>query len=345
MRTYKLAWEDGTPWTVIATDGGLLEKPVQRPYLTMVPGERVEVWVDFSKRPVGSQVKLVSLPFAAGMMGMGMMGNMMGGGSYRLPNGSAFDIMTFKVDHTGPAVTALPAQLSTFERLLEKDAVNAANPRAFTLSMAHMTWLMNGRTYVMGEVAPDEIVKLNTTEAWTFLNASMMGMMNGGSGIMGGTGMMGGGMGMMSGNMNTAANPAVASGTNMGGGMMNTTPAPGATMMNAAPAAGAVMPGGMMNGGTGTMGGGMMGMLHAMHVHGLQFQIIERQIAPASLADWQTIGDGLLDEGWKDTFIIMPGEQVKFLVRFSDFTGLYMYHCHLIEHEDKGMMRFYRVDA
>ncbi len=48
MRAYKLAWEDGTPWTVIGTDGGLLEKPVQRPYLTMVPGERVEVWVDFS---------------------------------------------------------------------------------------------------------------------------------------------------------------------------------------------------------------------------------------------------------------------------------------------------------
>jgi blue copper oxidase len=307
MRTYKLAWEDGTPWTVIGTDGGLLEKPVQRPYLTMVPGERVEAWVDFSKRPAGSQVKLVSLPFAGGMMGMGMtmapasmagLGNMMGGGSYAMPNGSAFDIMTFKVDRQGPPVSALPAQLSTFEHLLEKDAVNAANPRTFTLTMAHMTWLMNGRTYVMGEVAPDEIVKLNTTEAWTFLNAGMMGMMGGGGmGMMNGGGMMGGaGMGMMS------------------GGMM----------------------GGM---------GGMMGMLHAMHLHGLQFQIIERQIAPGSLADWQTIGDGLLDEGWKDTFIIMPGEQVKFLVRFSDFTGLYMYHCHLIEHEDMGMMRFYRVDA
>jgi blue copper oxidase len=205
--------------------------------------------------------------------------------------------MSFKIDHAGPPVTALPAQLSTFEHLSEKDAVNAANPRFFTLSMAHMTWLMNGRTYVMGEVAPDEIVKLNTTEAWTFLNAGMMGMMNGGS-------MMGGGM--------------------MGSGMMNA--------------------GGMLNGGAGGVGG-MMGMLHAMHLHGLQFQIIERQVAAASLADWQTIGDGLLDEGWKDTFIIMPGEQVKFLVRFSDFTGLYMYHCHLIEHEDMGMMRFYRVDA
>ena len=34
-RTYKLAWDDGAPWTVIATDGGLLEKPVSRPYLML----------------------------------------------------------------------------------------------------------------------------------------------------------------------------------------------------------------------------------------------------------------------------------------------------------------------
>ena len=57
-----------------------------------------------------------------------------------------------------------------------------------------------------------------------------------------------------------------------------------------------------------------------------------------------TVSEGLVDEGWKDTFLIMPGEQVKFLVRFSDFTGLFMYHCHIIEHEDMGMMRYFRVD-
>ena len=42
-RIYKLGWSDGTPMTVIATDGSLLEKPVQRDFIMLGPGERVEV--------------------------------------------------------------------------------------------------------------------------------------------------------------------------------------------------------------------------------------------------------------------------------------------------------------
>jgi len=42
---------------------------------------------------------------------------------------------------------------------------------------------------------------------------------------------------------------------------------------------------------------------------------------------------------------IMPGEQVKVLLKFEDFTGLYLYHCHILEHEDMGMMRNYRIEA
>lgn len=281
-RTYKLAWEDGTPWTVIATDGGLLEKPLQRSYLMLSPGERVEVWADFSGRQVGSQVRLVSQAFAGGTMqmmgGMGMMGSM----NTRLLNGAEFPVMTVRIDSEGTPPTALPEKLSTMERLVEKDAANAANPRTFALSFMRMTWLMNGRTYEMNTVANDEMVKLNTTEAWVFQNVGMMGM-----GMMGGMG---------------------------GNGMM----------------------GGMS---------GMMNMPHVMHLHGVQFLIIGRQVDGQAQADWRTVSEGLIDEGWKDTFLIMPGEQVKFLVRFVDFTGLYMYHCHIIEHEDMGMMRFYRVDA
>ena len=88
-----------------------------------------------------------------------------------------------------------------------------------------------------------------------------------------------------------------------------------------------------------------MNMPHVMHLHNVEFLITERVVEAASQADWLTVSEGLVDEGWKDTFLIMPGEQVKFLVRFSDYTGLYMYHCHIIEHEDMGMMRYYRVDA
>ena len=75
-RIYKLAWSDNTAMTVIATDGGLLEKPVQRPYITLAPGERVELWADFSAYEPGQELRLESLPFDAG--GGGMMGMMMG---------------------------------------------------------------------------------------------------------------------------------------------------------------------------------------------------------------------------------------------------------------------------
>ena len=36
--------------------------------------------------------------------------------------------------------------------------------------------------------------------------------------------------------------------------------------------------------------------------------------------------------------MLMPGERVKVLLRFEDFTGMYVYHCHNLEHEDQGMM-------
>ena len=93
--------------------------------------------------------------------------------------------------------------------------------------------------------------------------------------------------------------------------------------------------------------GGGMGMLlpHPMHIHGLQFQVISRNIDARYRELWETINDGLVDEGWHDTVLVMPGEQVQVLIRFEDFEGLYLYHCHNLEHEDMGMMRNYRVAA
>ena len=62
-RIYKLAWRDGTPLTVIATDGGLLEQPVQRPFVMLAPGERVELWADFTGRKSGDELFLDSQAF------------------------------------------------------------------------------------------------------------------------------------------------------------------------------------------------------------------------------------------------------------------------------------------
>lgn len=54
---------------------------------------------------------------------------------------------------------------------------------------------------------------------------------------------------------------------------------------------------------------------------------------------------GLVDERWKDTVLVMPGERVRVLLHFADYTGLFLYHCHMLEHEDSGLMRNYLVKA
>jgi FtsP/CotA-like multicopper oxidase with cupredoxin domain len=83
-------------------------------------------------------------------------------------------------------------------------------------------------------------------------------------------------------------------------------------------------------------GGGMMSMPHPIHLHGKQFRVIERA---------GVFHDGYVDEGWKDTVLLMPGERARVLVNFSDYPGMFLYHCHNLEHEDMGMMRNYYVKA
>ena len=74
-------------------------------------------------------------------------------------------------------------------------------------------------------------------------------------------------------------------------------------------------------------------------------QILERQVAAGQKAGWDSVRAGYIDEGWKDTLLIMPGERVKVLLKFEDYEGLFMYHCHNLEHEDMGMMRNYLIQA
>ncbi len=76
------------------------------------------------------------------------------------------------------------------------------------------------------------------------------------------------------------------------------------------------------------------GMPHPMHIHGTQFQIIDRKSGQL---------EGCLDEGWKDTVLVMPGDRVKVIKRFNTFRGTFIYHCHNLEHEDMSMMRNFKV--
>ena len=90
---------------------------------------------------------------------------------------------------------------------------------------------------------------------------------------------------------------------------------------------------------------GMMGMAmpHSMHVHGVQFRVIGRSVSSRFAGYRNTVDAGFVDDGWKDTVLVMPGEHVRILAHFADYPGLFLYHCHMLEHEDGGMMRNYRV--
>jgi FtsP/CotA-like multicopper oxidase with cupredoxin domain len=287
-RVYKLAWSNGLPMTIIASDGGLLAQPVERPYVTLGPGERVDLWVDFSTQTVGAAITLQSLAHE------GVEAGMMMNEPAALPNGAPFDVLTVHVEQATAIVPVLPAHLAAIEPVQMENATNAATPRTFELAMNNMQWLINGKSFEMDAVAEDEKVGFGNLEVWEFINqqgaANMDGMTEGGM-------MNHGGMGH-----------------NMGGNSSNAE--------------------GMLND----------FMAHPMHIHGVQFRVIGRQIAEAQRAGWETLQAGFVDEGWKDTVLVMPGERVKLLMRFADYAGMYLVHCHNLEHEDLGMMRNYLIE-
>ncbi len=88
--------------------------------------------------------------------------------------------------------------------------------------------------------------------------------------------------------------------------------------------------------GMGMMMGGHMGMMgnlpHPFHIHNTQFRILSRNGLPPSR--WE--------RGDKDSVLVSPGESVELLVEFRH-AGLYIYHCHILEHEDMGMMGQFNV--
>jgi suppressor of ftsI/bilirubin oxidase len=102
------------------------------------------------------------------------------------------------------------------------------------------------------------------------------------------------------------------------------------------------------SGGMGMSSMGMMSMPHPMHIHGFQFQVLQRINSPQQVKRLAISAQGLLptDMGFKDTVLVWPGETVRIAVDFShNFPGTqrYLLHCHILEHEDNGMMMNYEV--
>ncbi len=183
-------------------------------------------------------------------------GGCMGSG---LANGAAFNILTVNVGSKAtitakPMLGPLPALSVRYDA---GNVPNFATPRPFTLEMGQgMVWTINHRVYEPTAVADDEMVNLDETMAWEWINNS---------------------------------------------------PIP-----------------------------------HPMHIHNVQFQVVKRT-PPSSLTTYSTANQGLVDSGWKDTVLVWPGERVRVAMKFSPYTGMYMYHCHILEHEDMTMMRNYMI--
>lgn len=280
-RIYKLAWDDGTPITVLGVDGGLLEQPEHKPYVMLAPGERLDVWMDFSGRAVGSELVMRSIPFSGALPHMGMMGN----NAYGLPMQSDYAIFSVKINKKVSDSPKLPTKLAKISRYEISDTHNPNKPVPITISEGHMSMLLNGRPYAYKDIQANERIPVNTIQLMEIFHEHGMGHMG-----MGGMG-NGGGMGM----------------SRMGMG-------------------------------------GMMAMAHPIHLHGQQFQIVSRSIDSSREGDYATVNQGFINSGLKDTVLVMPGETVRLIKPFQDYKGLFMFHCHNLEHEDMGMMREFLVE-
>ena len=189
-RIYRLAFVTGKKqlnFTVIGTDGGLIERPETVAEAFLAPGERLDVLLDAGQAKPGTDIFLKSLAFdpmenegpampgMPGMAGMaGMAGMEHGAGhaapgvaSSRLPLGVEFNVLKLSVTAGERIVAKLPATLSKVSAI----PLKGATQRKIELSLENMRFLINGRTFVMDEIAFD--VKRGAVEVWSISNPTL----------------------------------------------------------------------------------------------------------------------------------------------------------------------------
>ncbi len=246
-RAYTLALSNDAAFWQIGTDGGLLQAPVPLTSLTISPGERADVVMDFGQYANGTEILLLNsapAPFP-GAPGDGV-----------VPN-----VMKFIVQSSIGHVSPLPAVLRPVDVIPEAESVQQRDfdLRKLDEPCAGSAWYINGLEW--HDITENPL--LGTTEIWAFVNKS--------------------------------------------------------------------------------------GMMHPMHMHLVQFQVLDRQAFVYSGDDIEIVGLRVPppphEAGWKDTVQANPLEITRVIARFDDYTGLYAYHCHILEHEDHAMMRQFRVSC
>ena len=312
-RTYNFALSDGSSFTVVGTDGGLLPEPVTVSELMLGAAERAEIVIDFVNYNVGDRVMLISKAFAGsnmmamdamnmdggnmdGMSGMnggsgdmgGMTGGSMGGNGMPGNGGGMTGGNMGAVDLTDMAVNGRRMDVMRFDI-----ATQAADPVTLYTALP-----------ATAEINTQRLQASDADKVRDFVLTMTMGNMNGG-------GMSGGNNGGMAGmsfliNGKSFDINRIDEVVNLADGDTEIW-----SIQNMSP------------------------MAHPFHVHAIQWQVLDRNGVPASGVDL----------GWKDTVLVQPGETVRIIGRFDPLVnyGDYMYHCHILEHEDDGMMGFFRI--
>ena len=303
-RNYDFAFSDGRKFKVVATDGGLLNEPAEVDHITLGAAERVEIVVDFSQDSVGDKVMLVSQPTKGDMMSM--MGGMNGGDS-----GSGMSGMSgMNRGNSGSGMSGM----NGMTRGNSEDDMGgmegmAGSGQGLVIMRFDVTNAVTDEVTLYSQL-PSTAEITTRIDPTTAINKDkprqFVMSMGGMSNMQQGSQNSGGGMQGMN---------FVINGKSFDANRVDEFVGAGTTeiweIKNMSP------------------------MAHPFHAHAIQYQILERDGKPATGTDL----------GWKDTFLVQPGGTVKIIAKFDPTInkGDYMYHCHILEHEDAGMMGYFRV--
>ncbi len=310
-RTYDFAFSDGRTFKVVGTDGGLLPQPVEVDHLMLAPAERAEIVVDFGQDQVDDKVMLISRAFLGAQMGM-MAGAMGNGGMNGMDGMSGMSGMGGMSGMDGmngmgggmDMMGSLPNGAAF--PIMRFDVTTEAQDPVSLYTALPATADIHTRW-------ADDVTDTTTRRPFVMAMGNM-GMMTG----MGQNGDLAAGMGFTINGKTFDMNRVDETITLNGQAVTEVWEITNHSMMP-----------------------------HPFHAHAIQYQILDRNGRVPSCTDTSTEAGraACIDMGWKDTVLVGPGETVRLVGRFTPVVneGEYMYHCHILEHEDNGMMGIFKV--
>ncbi len=154
FRSYNLKLSNGAPMTQIATESGLMPRPVERTQVLVGPGERVELVVDFGAFP-HRDVELLSVRRPGTHDGLGS-------GAYEGP------LMQFRVGRRRPDPASVPEALRPLPDWV--DDAPQQSQKTWRVEIEGLRWVINGESYDPSYVEHSPVI--GTTETWTLKNAT-----------------------------------------------------------------------------------------------------------------------------------------------------------------------------